>query len=147
MRLVMIFGLLFGVFCFFFLASRRRHTRCALVTGVQTCALPICRIRPRPPSPCCAARRDARPPTPSRTSPTHVATSTCFPGQAPVPAKQRPRRVRPGRPVGVSAQHPPRAGDSRPPSHDRKSVVEGKRGSVRVATGGGRMNKKKKRTK
>src|SRR3546814_15200952 len=26
-------------FCF---ASRRRHTRCALVTGVQTCALPIC---------------------------------------------------------------------------------------------------------
>src|SRR3546814_3851183 len=26
-------------FCF---SSRRRHTRCALVTGVQTCALPIC---------------------------------------------------------------------------------------------------------
>src|SRR3546814_20270272 len=25
----------------FFLSSRRRHTRCALVTGVQTCALPI----------------------------------------------------------------------------------------------------------
>src|SRR3546814_2647506 len=28
--------------CFFF-SSRRRHTKCALVTGVQTCALPICR--------------------------------------------------------------------------------------------------------
>src|SRR3546814_4808734 len=27
------------LFCFF--SSRRRHTRCALVTGVQTCALPI----------------------------------------------------------------------------------------------------------
>src|SRR3546814_8314103 len=27
--------------CLFF-SSRRRHTRCALVTGVQTCALPIC---------------------------------------------------------------------------------------------------------
>src|SRR3546814_4849026 len=26
---------------FFFCSSRRRHTRCALVTGVQTCALPI----------------------------------------------------------------------------------------------------------
>src|SRR3546814_7545693 len=26
--------------CFFF-SSRGRHTRCALVTGVQTCALPI----------------------------------------------------------------------------------------------------------
>src|SRR3546814_5452798 len=25
----------------FFFASRRRHTRCALLTGVQTCALPI----------------------------------------------------------------------------------------------------------
>src|SRR3546814_4942765 len=30
-----------AVFCFF--ESRRRHTRCALVTGVQTCALPISR--------------------------------------------------------------------------------------------------------
>src|SRR3546814_1263073 len=29
------------VFVFFFFSSRRRHTRCALVTGVQTCALPI----------------------------------------------------------------------------------------------------------
>src|SRR3546814_9424120 len=28
-------------FCIFFFSSRRRHTRCALVTGVQTCALPI----------------------------------------------------------------------------------------------------------
>src|SRR3546814_8243750 len=31
----------FILFLFFFFASRRRHTRCALVTGVQTCALPI----------------------------------------------------------------------------------------------------------
>src|SRR3546814_3743802 len=30
----------FGLSLFFF-SSRRRHTRCALVTGVQTCALPI----------------------------------------------------------------------------------------------------------
>src|SRR3546814_4052070 len=36
------FGLSSGLcrVCFFF-SSRRRHTRCALVTGVQTCALPI----------------------------------------------------------------------------------------------------------
>src|SRR3546814_7724619 len=27
---------------FFFFSSRGRHTRCALVNGVQTCALPIC---------------------------------------------------------------------------------------------------------
>src|SRR3546814_7321014 len=30
-----------SVCLFFFFSSRRRHTRCALVTGVQTCALPI----------------------------------------------------------------------------------------------------------
>src|SRR3546814_9535685 len=33
----------FVMFLFFFVSSRRRHTRCALVTGVQTCALPISR--------------------------------------------------------------------------------------------------------
>src|SRR3546814_3632181 len=31
--------------CYFF-ASRRRHTSCALVTGVQTCALPISGLIP-----------------------------------------------------------------------------------------------------
>src|SRR3546814_9179175 len=37
------YPILVPVFClFFFFSSRRRHTRCALVTGVQTCALPIC---------------------------------------------------------------------------------------------------------
>src|SRR3546814_16392929 len=41
---------MFVVFCFcscsvFFFSSRRRHTRCALVTGVQTCALPILPVR------------------------------------------------------------------------------------------------------
>src|SRR3546814_6584728 len=28
--------------CYCFCSCRRRHTRCALVSGVQTCALPIC---------------------------------------------------------------------------------------------------------
>src|SRR3546814_10330828 len=48
--------------CFFF-SSRRRHTRCALVTGVQTCALPICPAgrgaRARPLG-CAIARRHHR---------------------------------------------------------------------------------------
>src|SRR3546814_8737519 len=37
----------FCVFLFltFFFSIRRRHTRCALVTGVQTCALPICKVK------------------------------------------------------------------------------------------------------
>src|SRR3546814_7753176 len=38
-----IFSLFKNMSCFFF-SSRRRHTRCALVTGVQTCALPICLV-------------------------------------------------------------------------------------------------------
>src|SRR3546814_10432451 len=36
------------VSCVFFFSSRRRHTRCALVTGVQTCALPIYRLLSQP---------------------------------------------------------------------------------------------------
>src|SRR3546814_4368993 len=35
-----------GGLCVFFFSSRRRHTRCALVTGVQTCALPISNFHP-----------------------------------------------------------------------------------------------------
>src|SRR3546814_2041414 len=38
--LYVVYCLLHNCLCFFF-SSRRRHTRCALVTGVQTCALPI----------------------------------------------------------------------------------------------------------
>src|SRR3546814_3710769 len=37
----------------FFFSSRRRHTRCALVTGVQTCALPISDSRAGLPSIAC----------------------------------------------------------------------------------------------
>src|SRR3546814_8707383 len=37
----------FLLFLIFFFSSRRRHTRCALVTGVQTCALPIYASRRR----------------------------------------------------------------------------------------------------
>src|SRR3546814_7405028 len=33
--------IVYDLYCVFFFSSRRRHTRCALVTGVQTCALPI----------------------------------------------------------------------------------------------------------
>src|SRR3546814_2036528 len=57
-------------FCFF--SSRRRHTRCALVTGVQTCALPILSGDTRPGVPAVitqtvdlADRHDAAPPAQS----------------------------------------------------------------------------------
>src|SRR3546814_16729693 len=37
-----------GCVLIFFFSSRRRHTRCALVTGVQTCALPIYPLEEEP---------------------------------------------------------------------------------------------------
>src|SRR3546814_11387378 len=56
----------------FFFSSRRRHTRCALVTGVQTCALPIFKLWPSAEHPDAVERegdewrheqhRDQRPP-------------------------------------------------------------------------------------
>src|SRR3546814_9575270 len=56
------FLLVFVYFLFFF-SSRRRHTRCALVTGVQTCALPILPHRSSRAgrSPDCRAGRRSRP--------------------------------------------------------------------------------------
>ena len=39
-----VFYVVFFFFFFFFFSSRRRHTRYISVTGVQTCALPICEI-------------------------------------------------------------------------------------------------------
>src|SRR3546814_7675948 len=42
LNIVVFIALCLAFICFvFFFSSRRRHTRCALVTGVQTCALPI----------------------------------------------------------------------------------------------------------
>src|SRR3546814_8635257 len=103
--------------CFFF-SSRRRHTRCALVTGVQTCALPIF-----PGNRASHAGRTARPEI--RLGTVQAPTSRAA-GQA--------RRA-------AQAVH----GDSRLRAvpEDRKSVVSGKSVSVRVDLGGRRIIKKK----
>src|SRR5881409_3790975 len=45
---------MWGVSLFFFFSSRRRHTRCETVTGVQTCALPISGHEIPPGVPACA---------------------------------------------------------------------------------------------
>src|SRR3546814_1025081 len=109
---------------FFFFSSRRRHTRCALVTGVQTCALPISnsfRAGQRG-----AERGGSRRPGVSRgqgpdglCTPHHEDRKTT-----------RTRLTRRGA----------RQGDHQ----DRKSVVSGKSVSVRVDLGGRRINKTKK---
>src|SRR3546814_874507 len=83
---------------FFLFSSRRRHTRCALVTGVQTCALPICRS---PKAPSGGWRRAPSGP------PAHPATQ-----RPPTPAWPRPRRPT-GRCGGGKTRRAPGARPSR----------------------------------
>src|SRR3546814_15197478 len=120
---------------FFLFTSRRRHTICALVTGVQTCALPIS----------ASARPDGSCPSPCRRS-------------RPFPAagNHRARRVRRrrGPPPGRSPRRAATADRARASPHyrhpprDRQSVVEGKSVSVRGDHGGRRiLNKKNKHKK
>src|SRR3546814_18703658 len=101
-----------NVLLMFFFSSRRRHTRCALVTGVQTCALPICFV-PR-----------HRVPAGSRGS---LARRRCDKDVHHLGC--------------TDAVHQLSACRGRP--RDRKSVVLGKRVSVRVVLGGGSINNKK----
>src|SRR3546814_6405067 len=99
-----------------FFSSRRRHTRCALVTGVQTCALPISG----------AGRLGGR-----RTMTVRPAAQAAFAFTAPVlvVGGRLPRRALYGRDLQQPA--------------DRKSVVKGKNVSVRVDLGGSRNIKTK----
>src|SRR3546814_17140402 len=62
----------------FFFSSRRRHTRCALVTGVQTCALPISHQVEQDAGISRAATRGHRYPVESGKSHRRVAADTAF---------------------------------------------------------------------
>src|SRR3546814_14216105 len=107
-------------------SSRRRHSVCALVTGVQTCALPISfgppfHLRERfnsPINPSLAGRR----PSSIRRPVDH------FQHGARASSTRRATRAR-GVPTLASTRNLP---------HDRKSVVKGKAVSVRVDLGGSR---------
>src|SRR3546814_5047397 len=122
------------LFFFFFFSSRRRHTRCALVTGVQTCALPI--------SPNgqgltalvllnILAGYDLSSLKPTGSERQHLEVEASRLAYAARDGPQpRVRRARRGRHPGAL--------------EDRKSVVEGKRVSVRVDIGGTRIIQKKK---
>src|SRR3546814_12635150 len=124
-----------------FFASRRRHTRCAVVTGVQTCALPISATRDLTGKPFEAALKHFR------------ETHPVFKGI---------RRVRVREPLNVipirdkaGRAYKAYKGDANarfdvwrlPSGKDRKSVVEGKSVSVRVERGGRRIIRKKKKQK
>src|SRR3546814_16032676 len=86
---------------FFFFSSRRRHTRCALVTGVQTCALPIWQgsgddRQPRPPGEGSRAIGSRRGPWPFRGS----GSGRSVHGSRERAARSEERRV--GKSVSVS---------------------------------------------
>src|SRR3546814_7965924 len=108
----------------FFVSSRRLHTRCALVTGVQTCALPI---YPKG----TGERESARHDRCLRAWAGRGAKMCRLPGVA----GRRPSQGTGPGPAGGTGAHF-RCGD-------RKSVVEGKGVSVRVELGGRRVVKKK----
>src|SRR3546814_11810290 len=115
-------------FTVFFFSSRRRHTRCALVTGVQTCALPISR------------RHAALPVGPCRGAPRRRGTENRAGPSGGKSVRRRPRR--PPRALRGGARS--RRARCRARTGDRKSVVEGQSVSVRVDLGGRRILQKKK---
>src|SRR3546814_17000569 len=120
------------VLYFFVFSSRRRHTRCALVTGVQTCALPISVVEVAPDLVEIGRAVAIALGTLGRLGPIIVATT--------------PARVIQIEEFGDSRHCFPQSGRSLQ-LPDRKSVVEGKSVSVRVDLGGRRIIKKKKKRK
>src|SRR3546814_2724021 len=124
--------------CFF--SSRRQHTICALVTGVQTCALPISPI-PGPVAAVAALTVSGLP-----------TDAFLFAGFLPPKAGARRRRL--AELAGVPAtlvfyEAPQRLAETLadmaetrvPREAERKGVVEGKRVVVRVDPGGRRHSK------
>src|SRR3546814_11427651 len=114
------------MYCFFF-SSRRRHTRCALVTGVQTCALPICVAHRRKPMLEVSEAELDRILAVNVKGLFHTANAA-------VPVF----RARGGGAIVNIAS----TAAVRPRPGDRQSVVKGKRVSVRVDLGGRRTMKK-----
>src|SRR3546814_11145957 len=126
----------------FFVASRRRHRRCSLVTGVQTCALPISLRR------VASDKRSASRPEPSgsRARPSALPGSRFLQGQGKL-ADNGDRRLRQRQhAAGHRAEEQALEGGlAARPHQDRKSRGSGKSVSVRVGLGGRRYIKKKKK--
>src|SRR3546814_9690344 len=115
-------------YCAFFFSSRRRHTRCALVTGVQTCALPISGITSASGMGADFRKNSTAEPgmmlivlSISKSTGTNAASAPAF-----LPYDTT-------RPFKADVLY----------TSDRKSVVEGKSVSVRVDIGGRRRMRKK----
>src|SRR3546814_20704494 len=134
-------SLVIGDFVYFFFSSRRRHTRCALVTGVQTCALPISSSDSVVPAWAVTV------PSMTRPGSATLATRTSIPGDRPVVAASWWVTSRTGPTAGVravaevAAMHL-RTSASRAKA-ERKNVGSRKRVAGRLELGGCRIRKKK----
>src|SRR3546814_14850222 len=116
---------MYGIRSQFFFSSIRRHTRCALVTGVQTCALPIFRsANPNTSRPFILGRGEA-----GRSYGEFFAETGRYANAL------RALRVTIGDRVAVQVEKSVPA--------DRKSVVKGRSVSERVELGGRRITNKK----
>src|SRR3546814_11320583 len=129
--------------CLFFFSSRRRHTRCALVTGVQTCALPIYADLAGP----IKALIEEEPSFGYRT----VAglldmNKNTVQRIFQIKGWQVRKRAVGKRPRIEALPSAAMAPAHRGATDDRKSVVQGKRGSVLVDRVGRGYSKKKKHT-
>src|SRR3546814_4973716 len=80
------------VLCICFFSSRRRHTRCALVTGVQTCALPISTLSAHPPRPADLAR-PGKAATEKKATPEPEVRATIMRGDQQFPAAATPPKT------------------------------------------------------
>src|SRR3546814_12500194 len=129
---------------YFFFSSRRRYTRCALVTGVQTCALPISAMK----------RKNLHLLTDTQVRKIHVVAGSASGVVLQNAAGEQ--TIRANREIilsagaigspqllavsGIgSAPIPEKAGVAlvhHLPGVDRKSVVWGRRGAIRVESGG-----------
>src|SRR3546814_12473707 len=134
------------MYCCFFFSSRRRHTRCALVTGVQTCALPICVEMPFSRARSEDIQFDAQgksvvvqPGNSLWRLARHIYgeglryTDIYKANQTQI---RDPDLIYPGQIFSVPGQPQPQGQVQGQPEADRKSVVKGKRGDGRVDLGG-----------
>src|SRR3546814_12002576 len=139
---------------FFFFSSRRRHTRCALVTGVQTCALPIYAGHGDPSNVAWLVVKEPRDMLHRHMTLNGIAADNCRVARRQL-ARHTISRLYGGHVRAVLDSHiitrlsrdirPSFAAAASGIAIDRKSVVQGKRVSVSVDVGvRGGIKKKKK---
>src|SRR3546814_19051920 len=139
----------------FFFSSRRRHTRCALVTGVQTCALPISSSpgRRNPSSvrdavvagEAAGAGLDGGSATATLAGAGESVAGACCTIRDCFALSDSRWSIRVCCPASLRSRAPGRSSSAWAAGArlDRKTLVEGKEGTIRCSLGGGRLIKKK----